>query len=1773
MNITVEKIKDKYYAIVRNFSKSIHKYKIIKSWKRNACVTEIVSRNLIENPIDLYNKGINLLDFSIELEPINNSNDYYTISLITKDGLEYPFYIDINKFYNLQATDKIYFNKFENDEITLESIYHKKYDFYLLGNFGDKHKVKLIEVVDNKNILFKPIDYNKYTSEVYYLVVELNEKIIYKKLYPFFNLSPEFVCDFEDYETYLKYTIVPKYNYPYLKEFSIYHKDKLLNKVVKNNIDEKFKNVIFFLPNLGVNNPIELLIKYKIKENYNGSGLVEKNLLITKNIYSKDKISINDFYSSYDFSKDIYTLRWNNPYLLTLNYKIVLDNYFVYYTNKTSFDIKNFKELNNYKENMNIKIYCDVNNYYYELFNTEIKNYHFIDSPYNFDPVIDYSNALLPDAKTAIIKWTNPQYRHTCKVKVEVDFIKQFLDEYLKPWQQHYMLDKEPFNFDRIYDDYSKELAYDFNEDGQYKYKSVNDSSLTYTSFNKLIDIGENDSLEIPVWFCNNDSSYKITVEIYDRWGKLRGAGKAEFSINSIAQEITDKHIILDRQQYMQFGETGTVGEFYKKINPTPIDVKYAYAPKYKTYLGQALYDFSNTDSNKISLYYYFNSNEQDKNLIVKYKRSYNFYKLTYEILYKDEVIVPVTEHYPQGNTFETNQFSISKSLLQKEGEYLMNIKTFSSTNLESSVKEIKFYVFNDKPEVPVVEINQSDFDMVNDKIVINKKYFSMNVINNKLNKKYAGWNYKEVHFYFRKITSGYNDYPDYVIQASKENGLITFKNTLPIENNNYECKVIAYDYAGNESDPYIFEFELLSKMKVEPELLFTNVLDKPIRWTITKSQDSEGYYRQFKYSSDGINFNYTEPVKVDSPYHVNDPNSNQIDVLELNWLFDDTTQTYKQGLYQLVVYEWNLRHPFGITDCKFESPIVEVNKVSNPSNPINAKAIPKKVAVFNPRAFNEYAYTNDLNNITFETIHNEVVLDNTDSPTIEGQYYKLKLIEPSTKNEYECTLPIPKKIGLYTFDNIATKCNIDNPVEGVWEVRFITIDRAGNSNDYKGYYTYYINLVKRNPEITNIVLNNFNGSEYFGISSNSIGAFVETNCYNDISNFKEHIEKFEINKFKVTFLSTPANLQYTVTLYKNNKNLIELINKLTEEEKINHTKDGRYLITIQAIDSLERLSVGVEKNFFIDTQTDSNLFFVTPDTFYNRNVTLVASSNDDAYKVYYKIVDREEEINPDDYKTWNSTIIGEVTYNDSSFNGCQISNLNFEDDGRKTLAYVIEELSGNITELFYYNFIIDSSIKIAPIFDYSNKVFYTLNDDNISVTWNLSSDNITNYKIKLDKIDVDSAGNVTVIDSYDFSTVKDGLLVPIGPSENHWIDWGSDKSCNFLIKENGFLVNGLYRLSVKSTSKYGDLEVNDFKFQIDTNNMIDLAEMITKNIITIDSNRITWAHLSTALYYEVSYDNKYFYRTFNNYFIIDTEKVLTDKNGSSCIYLRYKNKSGRLSETSKIILNITTHKIEKPYVEFVNGSTVTDDNRVLEWRVEVSDPEVAKFLYYSFDNLNWKVATVKGKTNLILDEGHNSPIVDGEYGIFVLTTDQNPIETNYFSKSPLTYANVKIFAEKIPTPIFLNLKSGEHISEPKQLFISNKIKDVDYYIYVNNKLVHEGYEISSSTLKKFNIKVDAVKKGIDNKIYHLIDAQQDFHIWSLTTSEYTLNINSEKVKCKISDDNFIEIYSMPNVSQKQIILYRDKNSINENYKILRVGDRLSLLTEWEFHITTFEIN
>ena len=72
------------------------------------------------------------------------------------------------------------------------------------------------------------------------------------------------------------------------------------------------------------------------------------------------------------------------------------------------------------------------------------------------------------------------------------------------------------------------------------------------------------------------------------------------------------------------------------------------------------------------------------------------------------------------------------------------------------------------------------------------------------------------------------------------------------------------------------------------------------------------------------------------------------------------------------------------------------------------------------------------------------------------------------------------------------------------------------------------------------------------------------------------------------------------------------------------------------------------------------------------------------------------------------------------------------------------------------------------------------------------------------------------------------------------------------------------------------------------------------------------------------------------------------------------------------------------------------------------------------------------------------------------MLTDSNPINNSDYIKSEMVNKSVKLFASEIEKPVFRNLQNGSLVSYPKNLYIENKHKDVDYYIYVNGYKVNE---------------------------------------------------------------------------------------------------------------------
>jgi hypothetical protein len=276
----------------------------------------------------------------------------------------------------------------------------------------------------------------------------------------------------------------------------------------------------------------------------------------------------------------------------------------------------------------------------------------------------------------------------------------------------------------------------------------------------------------------------------------------------------------------------------------------------------------------------------------------------------------------------------------------------------------------------------------------------------------------------------------------------------------------------------------------------------------------------------------------------------------------------------------------------------------------------------------------------------------------------------------------------------------------------------------------------------------------------------------------------------------------------------------------------------------------------------------------------------------------------------------------------------------------------------------------------------------------------------------------------------------------------------------------------------------------------------------------------------------------------------------------------GITEESVRILINNSIKIIKDPIIE--TDSDVLINNSSLIFTVKVENPEQVNFIYYSFNKKDWFVKPIEGVYNSIENENLSKPIKDGNYDIFVMLTDENPINNVNYSKSNIIHKSIKMFSEKIEKPKFSGIENGSIIKYPKNLYIENKRKDVEYFIYANERKVNEGYELSSSTLRNFNIEVKAKKKG-RNELINLI-SYGDLTVQVSTGENYILNVSNEKIICNVNTtDNTLEIIGFNNLKSTQIVMYKEKNE--ENWKVLNISVKLNLNNEYEFKIINFKVN
>ncbi|MGL5715906.1 MAG: hypothetical protein ACRCX2_23020, partial [Paraclostridium sp.] len=179
MKISVNSIADKFFLYVSEYKKTIDRYTVEYSWKSNNDLTEKpFNINLLEKHIELYGNVINLISIPIEVESIPNNNDYIKLTLITKDNIRYPFYIEYNKFYNIPKNENIYYHRLVNFKIKNKE--RTRYTFFLQGLYGDRHKINLKNIINEELLYFSVIDKELLESNSYTLLIYENESFIYK---------------------------------------------------------------------------------------------------------------------------------------------------------------------------------------------------------------------------------------------------------------------------------------------------------------------------------------------------------------------------------------------------------------------------------------------------------------------------------------------------------------------------------------------------------------------------------------------------------------------------------------------------------------------------------------------------------------------------------------------------------------------------------------------------------------------------------------------------------------------------------------------------------------------------------------------------------------------------------------------------------------------------------------------------------------------------------------------------------------------------------------------------------------------------------------------------------------------------------------------------------------------------------------------------------------------------------------------------------------------------------------------------------------------------------------------------------------------------------------------------------------------------------------------------------------------------------------------------------------------------------------------------------
>ena len=1662
------------------------------------------------------------------------------------------------------------------------------YHLYIINEYNSYYEANITNIDEEQNITFEVDETLLTGSELFLQLVsdqlvvdiELGEitdrvPLMTKRLNYLYGLAPNFTLDSERKDGLVLFSLRTPIKYSCLKFFRLMLGEQEICTYNRSHDNDLFEKYEFAIP-FHNGDAYEFEIFYTIDTDNVLSIATDHSKTFTVDLNGDVAKYIGDISHTYHFPDRSLHIAWeaskDNVYAVRLNdgskefFAIAKDN---------SVKIDRIDTYDSGSINFTVEILADskykakpfVSDYITK--ELSVTNYRYIDnaSDVNFSPVIDVSDCYLSggDKSFGTVTLSTPDFEHSFEVFVERESLSLAFDEFKTPWlaESERILASSIALTDSRYPD--KNRLMEITMDGDTRI--YNDMAVTSSNW----ETGEpewvpivGDSFQIPLWYNHKDQyGYRISARVADRWGNVHEPSVISFNNYApVLSEPDTSLFFVDRRQEVMLGETGSLSSYLSLTNPTPSD---SYLSLYKgtLYTGKPSGVATDVDFVGNPLYNYMNGvpeDDDDSNpnnyIRVSFDRKDDTYSLEYSFVYaegEEEELVAEGTCDVKGNNASDNYFEISKNLLGKEGKYTLRIKSINATGQESGVSSIKYFVYKKAPEIPEVSFLPNEYTINDGKFVFDRKYFTLKIENNSVSENYNGFKYKQARVFFRTTDSEYKSYPDYVVSANVETGEIFLRTNVIFTNGSYEMKVVAYDYAGNSSSEKLIEFDINSIIRINPQSLFTNIGDdESFSWYVAKPQECKGFNWKLSYSNNSEkNFDIIDKGYMNDPFLTG---ASPVSILDLQLSSGD-------GFYKLECEEVNANTDQGAhegTGYWYVSEVVTKDTVSLLSEPVTVIES-SDAAIFNKANWNEYAFSKDLASIIFSTENRET-----------GNKLKIKLIHPHdesmTPDVDESSWIETSSVGTvliplsdhFEFDK-------DTAAEGVYTVQLITEDIYGNSNEDGGYYTYHLVFVNRAPSITSI--NPANSLGYFGLNDYYINYIVScASSYEDIIGYTEHSEKFGISKFKIAFTSTPGGASIAEkTISSDAYGKIEVTNPLTSRAKAIHDRDGYYYFEIRPVDALGTVGPASFGNFIVDTVMDSDVIFFSSSSYYSKTPAITGNVYGEVSKIWvYPVMDGELDYIPDfknekdkwiDIGVTGATVV--VNY--------ETLDLTFETNGFKKFYYIVEEESSNTSQVKMYNFSIDTAVSLLPVFSIESKIFYDYKDEYFNISWEPTSDDVVSFDVKLEKIDIAGDGTETVVETY--SPGENLVEWNYGAEENEFTDFGTQKMFSAKLTE-GVFATGYYRLTVRGYDSYSSTKVNTFRFHYDTEVMVAPSSAIADSKVTLTSSLIAWNAISGAAYYEISYDGDEWVRTKSNAFNLDPSKIIESDAGIKEISFRYINSNGSVSPSVKITIDVDLFGPEKPKVTFYKDAEVTNDNSKVEWIVSFENPLTVNAIYYSFDRVNWHYKLVSGKTTSIV---YNKPIVDGEYNIFVYSVDA-PIDTygavNH-NVSETSFASVRVDTKAPAKPTLLGITKGVTYDRPVKIYLGNKEKDVDYFITVNGRSVPEGYEVSTTRSVKHNVLVQARKKNID-KVFDLLTAADDMHFFTAVVEEITLDIGYSKVLASIDFENsLMQIESMPELKKTELITYRAKNT-DDNWKILRNGDKISIEEEWEFKITTF---